>query len=95
MEVVITTQPKPVNTQFGSDAILSCRAEGLPGQVITYEWYKGEEKVPSGNSAVLCIPTVTCEDEGQYHCVASCGSCKVESDRVKLHVELSKLLSLE
>ncbi|KAL5460632.1 hypothetical protein EMCRGX_G034090 [Ephydatia muelleri] len=96
VEVVITTQPKPVNTQYGSDAIFSCRAEGLPGQVITYEWYKGEEKVPSGNSAVLCIPTVTCEDEGQYHCVASCGSRKpVISDRIKLHVELNEADHIE
>ena len=88
----ITTQPKPVNTQYGSDAILSCRAEGLPGQVITYEWYKGEEKVPSGNSGDLKISKVTCEDEGEYHCVASCGSSKpVISDRVHLHMELGKL----
>lgn len=92
VEVVITTQPKPVNTQYGSGAIFTCRAEGLPGQAITYEWYKDAKKIPSDTIGDLSLPEVTCDNEGQYHCVVSYGSRNIESDRVKLCVELGKLL---
>ena len=89
----ITTQPpKSLDTLYGSVATLSCRARGwLPDQVITYQWYKDGTTVPSDNTGDLRISTVTCADQGQYQCVASCGNITAESDPVNLHVELGKL----
>ena len=89
-QLAITTQPEPLNVQRGSEAVLSCRAKGLPGQMITYQWYKGVKALPSDTSGDLRIPRVTCEDEGKYNCVVSCGEKKIDSDYVDIHVQLGK-----
>ena len=89
----IISQPKTQEIQCGSDAIFSCRANGSHGQVVTYEWYKGNTKIYTDTSGVFTIRMVTNEDEGEYHCVAICESHKVESKIAHLHVKPGKLFS--
>ena len=86
----ITTQPQSLNVQCGSEAVLSCRADGPPDQMVTYQWYKGGKPLPSDTSGDLRIPQVTCEDEGKYNCVVSCGEAKAYSKYVDISVKLGK-----
>ena len=88
--LAITTQPQSLNVQWGSEAMLSCRAKGPPGQMVTYQWYKGGKLLPSENSGYVRIPQVTCEDEGKYYCVVSCGEAKTYSECVDINVQLGK-----
>ena len=88
---VIQVEPKSLTTQWGSEAMLSCKVDGVPSQVITYKWFKGDLKEISCSSAELRIPRVTCEDEGQYRCDVFNGTVKIGSDHATIHVQLGKL----
>ena len=88
--LTITTQPKPLNVQWGSEAVLSCRAKGPPGQIVTYQWYNDGKPLPPDTIGDLRIPQVTCEDEGKYYCVVSCGEKRIDSNYVDIHVQLGK-----
>jgi len=91
---VITVQPVSVGALLGADAVLTCEAVDLGGGSVDYQWFRvvegGDVVVTSKgpDQGTLTIPGVTLDDEGGYYCQVSNAAGAVDSDVVRLDVQI-------
>lgn len=70
--MVVTNLGDKIERKLGDSVELRCEAEAIPRASV--EWYKNEELVENNdtdNQAVLIIPYLRPEDQGQYKCKVS------------------------
>uniref|UniRef100_A0AAY4DC79 Uncharacterized protein n=1 Tax=Denticeps clupeoides TaxID=299321 RepID=A0AAY4DC79_9TELE len=65
-QIVITAQPQPQLVPEGATVALSCMANGPPD--LGFQWFKGKEEVPGGNTRELVLINVTEAQQGHYIC---------------------------
>merc|ERR1719193_468177 len=85
--LIITKQPVPAECSFGGSAEFQCQAESF--EIITYQWYKDEDKLIGEDKQVLRLTGVTLENTGNYHCMASTYLMKEKSVTARLSVNTS------
>ena len=66
---VITTQPVSQEVTVGAPVTFTAAASGLPAP--TFQWFKGAAEIPGATSASYTINSVTPDDAGEYHVVAT------------------------
>lgn len=79
----ITTQPEPTTTIFyGDKAFLSVTAQNSSGGTdgITYQWYKGTEKLPNETSKTLSLRYLDASTQPySFYCEVSCNGVSINS----------------
>ena len=79
----ITTQPEPTTTIFyGDKAFLSVTAQNSSGGTdgITYQWYKGTEKLPNETSKTLSLRYLDANTQPySFYCEVSCNGVSINS----------------
>ena len=79
----ITQQPEPTTTIiYGDKAILSVTAQNSSGGTdgITYQWYKGTEKLPNETSKTLSLRYLDASTQPySFYCEVSCNGVSINS----------------
>ncbi|KAG9350691.1 hypothetical protein JZ751_024580 [Albula glossodonta] len=76
-QIRITVQPQSQKIPEGGRLVLNCQGSGFSGLV--YQWFKGKEEVPSGNSPDLVLGPLSQDQQGYYICRVSQGDSFVFS----------------
>ena len=88
LAVTITAQPQSQTVTYGGDVQLSVSAQNSSGGTdgITYQWYKGTEKLTNETSNTL---TLTQPNAGtyQYYCAVTYGGSTVKSNTATVTVD--------
>lgn len=86
----ITTQPEPTTTIFyGDKAFLSVTAQNSSGGTdgITYQWYKGTEKLPNETSKTLSLRYLDASTQPySFYCEVSCNGVSINSNTATVTV---------
>lgn len=85
--LIITKQPLHAESSFGGSAEFNCEAESF--ELLSYQWFKDDEKLIGEDKPVLKLTGLTLENTGNYHCVASTYLMKEKSVIVRLSVNTS------
>ena len=81
---VIAVQPINRTSVVGTSVTLSVTATGA--SPLTYQWFKGEQSIPTGTAANLTFASVSATDAGTYKVVVSNGAGSVTSANATLTV---------
>lgn len=88
--VVITQQPEPTTTIiYGDRATLNVSAENPSGGTdgITYQWYKGTEKLPNETSKTLSLRYLDASTQPySFYCEVSCNGVSINSNTATVTV---------
>ena len=86
----ITQQPEPTTTIiYGDKAILSVTAQNSSGGTdgITYQWYKGTEKLPNETSKTLSLRYLDASTQPySFYCEVSCNGVSINSNTATVTV---------
>lgn len=86
----ITQQPEPTTTIiYGDRAILSVTAQNSSGGTdgITYQWYKGIEKLPNETSKTLPLRYLNASTQPySFYCEVSCNGASINSNTATVKV---------
>ena len=86
----ITTQPEPTTTIiYGDKAILNVTAQNPSGGTdgITYQWYKGTEKLPNETSKTLSLRYLDASTQPySFYCEVSCNGVSINSNTATVTV---------
>ena len=68
---VIATQPLAQTNTLGARTRFSVAAQGAPP--LSYQWYRGNERVPTATAAELILPVTTAVDDADFYCLVENG----------------------
>ena len=80
--LVISKQPAPAECSFGGTVQFECEGESY--ELLSYQWYKDEDKLIGEDGQVLKLSNLTLENTGNYHCVVSTSVMREKSYVVRL-----------
>ena len=80
--LVIAKQPVPAECSFGGSVQFECEGESY--ELMSYQWYKEDDKLIGEDKSVLKLSNLTLENTGNYHCVVSTAVMKEKSYVVRL-----------
>jgi hypothetical protein len=80
----IVTQPRGGTNIITSTRTLTVVADG--DAPITYQWYRGSEKLDGQTTSRLEFPSIHLTDAGRYHVRVSNALATVDSDEVRIYV---------
>ena len=75
-------QPVPAECSFGGTVQFECEGESY--ELISYQWYKDDDKLVGEDKNVLKLTNLTLENTGNYHCVVSTSVMREKSYVVRL-----------
>ena len=75
-------QPVPAECSFGGTVQFECEGESY--ELLSYQWYKDEDKLVGEDNSVLRLTNLTLENTGNYHCVVSTSVMREKSYVVRL-----------
>ena len=71
--------------------VFDCEGESF--ELLSYQWFKDEDKLIGEDKCVLKLSNLTLENTGNYHCVVSTGAMREKSYVVRLSVNTSSPIS--
>ena len=90
--LAILRQPAPAECSFGGSVCFECEGESF--ELLSYQWYKDDEKLVGEDQPSLKLTNLTLENTGNYHCVVSTAVMQERSYAVRLSVNTSAPTSL-
>ena len=85
---VISKQPVPAECSFGGSVQFECEGESY--ELLSYQWYKDEDKLIGEDKQILKLSNLTLENTGNYHCVVSTSVMREKSYVVRLRLVITK-----